>query len=65
MTDTARAQNDGPIWTGDLDYALPHELIAQQPATERTDSRLMVVDRGSTVIAVSYTHLTLPTILRV
>lgn len=51
MTDTARAQNDGPIWTGDLDYALPHELIAQQPATERTDSRLMVVDRGSTVIA--------------
>jgi len=27
------------------DYALPRELIAQQPARQRTDARLMVVDR--------------------
>ena len=32
-------------WTGELDYQLPEELIAQQPAGERAESRLMVVDR--------------------
>lgn len=31
----------------DYDYALPAELIAQQPAASRTDSRLLVVDRKS------------------
>jgi S-adenosylmethionine:tRNA ribosyltransferase-isomerase len=51
VTDSARARDDGPIWTGELDYALPHELIAQRPAPVRTDSRLMVVDRASSGIA--------------
>lgn len=31
----------------DFDFALPPELIAQQPAPERTASRLLVVDAGS------------------
>ncbi|MFP6583312.1 MAG: tRNA preQ1(34) S-adenosylmethionine ribosyltransferase-isomerase QueA [Candidatus Hydrogenedentota bacterium] len=30
-----------------LDYHLPYELIAQEPAPNRTDSRLLVVDRKS------------------
>src|SRR5215510_6728560 len=29
----------------DLDYALPGELIAQEPAPERTGARLLVVER--------------------
>lgn len=32
----------------DLDYALPEELIAQAPAPQRADSRMLVVDRRST-----------------
>lgn len=35
------------IRTGDFDYALPPELIAQEPVTERGESRLLVVDRAS------------------
>ena len=37
--------------TSDFDYKLPHELIAQQPAPERTQARMMVVrrDTGSIV----------------
>ena len=31
----------------DFDFHLPPELIAQHPAPQRSDSRLMVVDRGS------------------
>jgi len=31
--------------TANLDYDLPVELIAQHPAAERTDSRLLVLDR--------------------
>lgn len=38
---------DGPFWTGELDYGLPEQLIAQIPAARRELSRLMVVDRGS------------------
>jgi S-adenosylmethionine:tRNA-ribosyltransferase-isomerase (queuine synthetase) len=30
----------------DLDYALPEELIAQEPAAERTAARLLLVPRG-------------------
>ena len=33
--------------TANLDYDLPVELIAQQPAAERTHSRLLVLDRRS------------------
>lgn len=32
--------------TSELDYYLPSELIAQQPAKERSASRLLVLDRG-------------------
>ena len=35
------------LWTGPIQYRLPEELIAQQPAPERAHSRLMVVDRAS------------------
>jgi S-adenosylmethionine:tRNA ribosyltransferase-isomerase len=35
----------------DLDYALPEELIAQQPPAERSSSRMMTVDRTSGEIA--------------
>ena len=34
----------------DFDFHLPANLIAQQPAPERTDSRLMIVDRASGAI---------------
>ena len=33
--------------TSDFNYELPEELIAQDPLTDRTASRLMVLDRGS------------------
>jgi S-adenosylmethionine:tRNA ribosyltransferase-isomerase len=33
--------------TGELDYELPKELIAQQPASHRDGSRLLVFDRAS------------------
>jgi S-adenosylmethionine:tRNA ribosyltransferase-isomerase len=33
--------------TADFDYVLPPELIAQQPATQRDQSRLLVLDRLS------------------
>ncbi len=35
--------------TEKLDYPLPRELIAQQPAGRRTDSRLLVLDRSNGV----------------
>ena len=31
----------------DFDYDLPHELIAQQPLSERAASRMLVVDRAT------------------
>ena len=34
----------------DFDYDLPEALIAQEPASERDHSRLMVLDRSSSVI---------------
>ncbi len=38
------------FWHGPIDYQLPPELIAQHPAAERDQSRLMVVDRHSQTI---------------
>jgi len=37
----------------DLDYPLPPELIAQEPAAERRAARLFVLDRGTR----GYRHL--------
>jgi S-adenosylmethionine:tRNA ribosyltransferase-isomerase len=37
---------DSEFWTGPLDYRLPPELIAQQPARHRRDSRLLILDVG-------------------
>ena len=36
-----------PLSLDDLEYELPAELIAQEPAPSRSDSRLMVVDVGT------------------
>jgi S-adenosylmethionine:tRNA ribosyltransferase-isomerase len=36
----------GSVLISEFDYALPPELIAQEPLPERDASRLMVVDRG-------------------
>lgn len=33
----------------EYDYALPHDLIAQQPARQRTEARLLLVERGGDV----------------
>ena len=33
--------------TDDFDYALPDELIAQEPAAERDRCRLLVMDRAT------------------
>ena len=33
--------------TADFDYALPSELIAQEPLAHRSDSRMMVLDRSA------------------
>jgi S-adenosylmethionine:tRNA ribosyltransferase-isomerase len=38
------------FWTGELDYPLPEELIAQHPAVTRERSRLMVIDRATGTI---------------
>src|SRR3989442_3958284 len=34
----------------ELDYALPHELIAQHPLKRRDESRLLVYDRASSAV---------------
>ncbi len=49
--------------TSDYDYALPAELIAQAPAAQRDESRLMVVDRASGGI-VHHAFRDLPSFLR-
>ncbi|TFH25025.1 MAG: tRNA preQ1(34) S-adenosylmethionine ribosyltransferase-isomerase QueA [Myxococcales bacterium] len=47
MVTVARAHSAGELWTGPLEYALPPELIAQSPATVRSDARLMVLERAT------------------
>jgi len=39
--------NGDDLRLNDFDYELPDELIAQQPAARRDESRLMVIDRAS------------------
>src|SRR5581483_10405872 len=47
----------------DFDFQLPPELIAQEPAADRSASRLLVVDRAAA--ALTHTRITaLPEILR-
>lgn len=51
------------VGLSDYDYELPKELIAQSPATTRTDARLLVVDRGER--SIEHRHIRdLPDILR-
>lgn len=47
MTRNADPVGPGSVWTGEIDYRLPRDLIAQHPANERDQSRLMVIDRES------------------
>lgn len=49
-TRPAQAANDAPLWTGELDYRLPPDRIAQTPAPRREQSRLMTVDRETGVL---------------
>jgi S-adenosylmethionine:tRNA ribosyltransferase-isomerase len=35
----------------DYDYPLPRELIAERPLAERSDARLLVVDRSQSTLA--------------
>ena len=42
--------------TNQLDYELPSELIAQEPAAVRSESRLLVMDRASGALADSRFH---------
>jgi S-adenosylmethionine:tRNA ribosyltransferase-isomerase len=43
-------RNIGPFWSGPLDYRLPEALIAQNPASARASSRLMVLERANGTI---------------
>ncbi len=44
-SDAGHRQLDSIERTSELDYALPKELIAQQPSKRREDARLLMVDR--------------------
>ena len=64
-----------PIYIADYNYPLPDERIAKYPLEQRDQSKLLVYRDGQVSedtfahigehIPVSYTHLTLPTILLV
>jgi S-adenosylmethionine:tRNA ribosyltransferase-isomerase len=43
---SSRIEEVESFWSGELDYALPEDLIAQVPAPSRESSRLMVLDRA-------------------
>jgi len=47
----AEGQAEPPVLLSDYDYSLPPERIAQEPATPRDSSRLMVLDRSRGSIA--------------
>jgi len=47
MTSAAGPLDSASVWKGEIDYDLPRELIAQQPAEVRDASRLMVLDRST------------------
>lgn len=49
--------------TDELDFDLPDELIAQEPAAQRRDSRLLVVDRSNDAIG-HHAFTDLPSFLR-
>lgn len=49
--------------TSDFDFNLPHELIAQYPPKQRSDSRLMCVDRASKHVS-DHCFTELPSLLR-
>jgi S-adenosylmethionine:tRNA ribosyltransferase-isomerase len=49
--------------TSDFDYDLPPELIAQEPPSERTDARMMVLDRRTGAFS-DHTVRELPDFLR-
>jgi len=40
-------EGDRAFCVGDLDYEVPPELIAQEPATRREDARMLVLDRAA------------------
>ncbi len=51
------------LLVSDFDYDLPEELIAQQPASERGQSRMLVMDRGTGALRDSH-FSQLPTLLK-
>ena len=51
-----------PMTLSDFDYQLPPELIAHQPLAQRTDSRLLVVDRDSQLTDKKFSEL--PTMIK-
>ena len=54
---------DPALRVSDFDYHLPHELIAQEPPTDRDGGRLLLVDRTSGKLT-DLTIRDLPTLLR-
>src|SRR5258707_7743017 len=53
----ARNYNSRPMLVSEFDYALPAELIAQHPASQRTGSRLLHVDARGALHDLRFTDL--------